>query len=162
MAASNHSEKLGLSLWAQTDCPEWADFLQDNENLEELVGAHLANEALHLTAEEKEALNHRRALLTYTGTGAAAAAVALPFVPRKVTVFAQGKPPMMPRTEGGWDVFFEVWTQEETAAAHSMGGIQLDLDTMTAQLSQGAFAGESGLYHALNQSGVTYLLEAEG
>lgn len=31
MAATNHSTTLGLSLWEQTDCPEWADFLQDDE-----------------------------------------------------------------------------------------------------------------------------------
>ena len=38
MAASSTSTVLGLSLWAQTDCPEWADFLQDNQKLEQLAG----------------------------------------------------------------------------------------------------------------------------
>ena len=36
MAATNHSTNLGLSLWEQTDRPEWADFLQDNQKLEQL------------------------------------------------------------------------------------------------------------------------------
>ena len=32
---------------------------------------------------------------------------------------------------------------------------------LTAQLAEGAFTGETGLYHALNRSGVTYVVELE-
>ena len=160
MAATNHSQRLELSLWEQTDCPEWADFLQDNEKLEELVGGHLANGALHLTAEEKEFLSQRRAALAYTGTGSGAAEVELPFPPQRLTVFALGKPPMAPRADGCWDVFYQVWIQGE-ASPGSMGGVTVDLEALTAQLAQGAFSGETGLYHALNQQGVSYLVELE-
>ena len=38
MAASSYSTILGLSLWNQTDCPKLADFLQDNQKLEQLAG----------------------------------------------------------------------------------------------------------------------------
>lgn len=93
MAASSTSTVLGLSLWAQTDCPEWADFLQDNQKLEQLAGGHISNSGLHLAAEEKQFLAQRGTVLTYTGTGSGAASVTLPFSPRKITVFAQGKPP---------------------------------------------------------------------
>ena len=64
MAATNHSTTLGLSLWEQTDCPEWADFLQDNQKLEQLAGGHISNAALHLTAEEKQFLSQRTALVS--------------------------------------------------------------------------------------------------
>lgn len=96
MAATNHSTTLGLSLWEQTDCPEWADFLQDNQKLEQLAGGHISNAALHLTAEEKQFLSQRTALVSYVGTGSGAASVTLPFLPRKLTVSAQGKPAMLP------------------------------------------------------------------
>lgn len=160
MAASEYSAVLGLSLWAQTDCPQWADFLQDNQKLEQKAGGHIQNAALHLTAGEKEFLSQRRAVLTYTGTGSGSAAVTLPFLPGRVTVFAQSKPPMAPRADGGWDVFSEVWAAVQ-AADTSQGGVSLDGETLSLQLSEGAFSGETGLYHALNRSGVSYAVVAE-
>lgn len=160
MAASSTSTVLGLSLWAQTDCPEWADFLQDNQKLEQLAGGHISNSGLHLAAEEKQFLAQRGTVLTYTGTGSGAASVTLPFSPRKITVFAQGKPLMAPRADGGWDVFSQVWLQGEENP-YGTGGISLAADTLAAQFSEGAFSGEAGLYHALNRSGVTYVVELE-
>ena len=161
MAASSSSTILGLSLWNQTDCPKLADFLQDNQKLEQLAGGHIANNALHLTAEEKQFLSQRTALLTYTGTGSGGASVTLPFLPRRLTVYAQGKPALLPRSDGGWDVFSQVWLQGEDSASYGTGGISVAADTLTAQLSEGAFSGETGLYHALNRSGVTYVVELE-
>ena len=160
MAASSTSTVLGLSLWAQTDCPEWADFLQDNQKLEQLAGGHISNAALHLTAEEKQFLSQRTALMSYVGTGSGAASVTLPFSPRKITVFAQGKPLMAPRADGGWDVFSQVWLSGEEAA-YGTGGITVTGEGLTAQLAEGAFTGETGLYHALNRAGVTYVVELE-
>ena len=161
MAASSYSTILGLSLWNQTDCPKLADFLQDNQKLDQQAGGHIANSALHLTAEEKQFLSQRTALLTYTGTGSGGASVTLPFLPRRLTVYAQGKPSLLPRSDGGWDVFSQVWLQGEGSASYGTGGISVAADTLTAQLSEGAFSGETGLYHALNRSGVTYVVELE-
>ena len=161
MAASSYSTILGLSLWNQTDCPKLADFLQDNQKLEQMAGGHIANSALHLTAEEKQFLSQRTALLTYTGTGSGGASVTLPFLPRRLTVYAQGKPSLLPRSDGGWDVFSQVWLQGEGSASYGTGGISVAADTLTAQLSEGTFSGETGLYHALNRSGVTYVVELE-
>ena len=161
MAASSYSTILGLSLWNQTDCPKLADFLQDNQKLEQLAGGHIANSALHLTAEEKQFLSQRTALLTYTGTGSGGASVTLPFLPRRLTVFAQGKPSLLPRSDGGWDVFSQVWLQGEGSASYGTGGISVAADTLTAQLSEGAFSGETGLYHAETRSGVTYVVELD-
>lgn len=160
MAATNHSKNLGLSLWEKTDRPEWADFLQDNQKLEQLAGGHIANNGLHLTASEKQFLAQRAAVLTYTGNGTGSVNVTLPFLPRKLTVLAQGKPPMAPRTDGGWDVFFEQWVSGEKTS-YSTGGIAVVADTLTATMTEGAFAGEKSVYHALNRSGVTYVVEAE-
>ena len=41
MAATYHTTHLGLSLWAQTDCPQWVDFLKDNQKLDQKVGGHI-------------------------------------------------------------------------------------------------------------------------
>ena len=121
---------------------------------------HISNAALHLTAEEKQFLSQRTALMSYVGTGSGAASVTLPFLPRKLTVSAQGKPAMLPRSDGGWDVFAEVWLSGEEAA-YGTGGITVTGEGLTAQLAEGAFTGETGLYHALNRSGVTYVVELE-
>ncbi len=160
MAATKHSANLGLSLWERTDRPEWADFLQDNQKLEQLAGGHIGNGGIHLTAEEKQFLAQRSAVVTYTGNGAGSVTVTLPFLPRKLTVLAEGKPPMAPRGDGGWDVFFEQWISGEETS-HSTGGITVAADTLTAVLLDSAFSEGSGLYHALNQSGVTYVVTAE-
>lgn len=160
MAATNHSTNLGLSLWEQTDRPEWADFLQDNQKLEQLVGSHIVNDGIHVTAEEKQFLTQRSAVLTYTGDGAGSVNVTLPFLPRKLTVLAQGKPPMAPRTDGGCDVFFEQWISGGEAS-YSTGGITVAADTLTATMVESTFAEESQLYHALNRSGVTYVVTVE-
>ena len=161
MAATNHSEKLGLSLWEQTDCPEWADFLQDNQKLEEQVGGHLQNEGIHVTAEEKEFLAARTALVTYVGNGSGSASVKLPFLPRKLTVTAQGMPGMVSRQDGGWDVYSQVWLRGSGSLFYGTGGVQVTSDTLTAQFSEGAFAQGMGLHHALNRSGFTYIVELE-
>ena len=88
MAATYHTTHLGLSLWAQTDCPQWVDFLQDNQKLDQQVGGHIQDSALHLTAEDKQYLSQRSASVTYTGTGSGTQSVTLPFLPRKLTVLA--------------------------------------------------------------------------
>ena len=67
---------------------------------------------------------------------------------------------MAPRADGGWDVFSQVWLQGEESP-YGTGGISLAADTLAAQFSEGAFSGEAGLYHALNRSGVTYVVELE-
>lgn len=160
MAATNHSERLGLSLWEQTDCPEWADFLQDNQKLEQLAGGHIANDALHVTAQEKQFLSQRTAIVTYTGTGSGAATVSLPFLPRKLLVSPVGKPGMLPQEDGAWKVLSEIWLAGEETA-YGTGGITVEEASLTAQFSQGAFSGEAGIYHALNEAGVTYAVEVE-
>lgn len=158
MAATEHSAVLGLSLWEQSDCPEWADFLQDNQKLEQLAGGHIQNSALHLTAEEKQFLAQRRAVLRYTGTGEGDASLSLPFAPQKLTVAAQGRPGLLPRPEGGWDVFSQVWLAGEEGP-WGTGGVTVE--GLSAAFSEGAFTGQEGLYHALNRAGVTYWVEIE-
>ena len=141
--------------------PSWRTFCRTIKGWSSWQGGHIANSALHLTAEEKQFLSQRTALLTYTGTGSGGASVTLPFLPRRLTVYAQGKPSLLPRSDGGWDVFSQVWLQGEGSASYGTGGISVAADTLTAQLSEGAFSGETGLYHALNRSGVTYVVELE-
>ena len=53
-----------------------------------------------------------------------------------------------------------MWLQGEETS-YGTGGISLAADTLAAQFSEGAFSGEAGLYHALNRSGVTYVVELE-
>ncbi len=96
MASSAKSEKLGLSLWEPEDAPRREDFRQDNEKLEELVGGHLENAALHLTATEKSYLKRPAYMTYYTGNGSSSRnfTVYSGFKnPNLVAVYAYQKPP---------------------------------------------------------------------
>lgn len=53
MASSEKSGNLGLNLWLASDRPVRADFVEDNRIIDEEVGGHLANGAIHVTQNEK-------------------------------------------------------------------------------------------------------------
>lgn len=96
MASSEKTKKLGLSLWKAEDKPQRTDFRQDNEKLEELVGGHLADAALHLTASEKNFVKTPFAVLTYTGNGAQSRTFYYPSFrnPRLILIYARNAPPV--------------------------------------------------------------------
>ena len=152
MAASEKTAVLGLSRWKGTDKPRRADFVADNDALEEKVGGHLNDEAAHLNAERAARLDPMD-VRTYTGNGAAQRALLFSFTPRMAFVFAVGK---------GMSVSCDGYTKHYAAVAtpeQNSGG--LSLNRIQAMVTQDASApGAGGSMFALNESGVTYVMAA--
>lgn len=110
MASSGKTEQLQLSLWEAGDRPERLDFRQDNEKLEELLGGHLSDPALHLTATQKEYMKRPWGVHTYRGTGYSAQYVST-ITPRPgaILVFCMEAPPTLPMEDGKTEVFTDFW-----------------------------------------------------
>lgn len=159
MASSEKSERLGLSLWAQTDKPEWSDFRQDNEKLEELAGAHLADQALHLTAEEKQFVSQPFRYMTHLGTGASRINYLLGNPrPTGVIAFANKRPACIPRTDGSGtiDTYFEYWFKPANTE-YSTGGVIVDLTQGLIGFANGYLIGsDKYIYHRMNEKSVYY------
>ena len=65
MASSEKSGNLGLNLWLASDRPVRADFVEDNRIIDEEVGGHLANGAIHVTQNEKNKITAPYAVKMY-------------------------------------------------------------------------------------------------
>ena len=137
MAASEKTAVLGLSLWAGTDKPRRLDFVEDNEALEMLVGAHLQNEDLHLNDERLARVDQPFETRTYTGTGAESRGLAFSFPPKAVIGFAAY------RSNTGYAGF----------AANGRSSAGLAVNGIQVTVKQDASA-------ALNENGVTYVMLA--
>ena len=92
MASSNYTENLHLSAWTDSDRPKRADFVSDNTIIDTQLGGHIANSAIHLTAEEKQKLDTPYAFKLYSGSGESSRSVQLDFAPRFVVVFKRNAP----------------------------------------------------------------------
>lgn len=153
MAASEKTAVLGLSRWKGTDKPRRADFVADNDALEEKVGGHLNDADLHLNADRAARLDTPWEARSYTGNGAAQRAVLFGFTPRFAAVFAVGKGLCAP--EGDCIKQYAAFAQP----GQSTEGIALN--AIQVIVRQAASVPESGgVMAALNETGVTYILLA--
>lgn len=152
MAASGKTKRLGLCLWEPTDKPQRTDFREDNEKLEELVGAHLAQAALHLTSAEKSYVKAPLDLITYTGNGMTTRSMLYSRFknPSFMLVFAQGKPPVEPEN-GGVKVYFAVSSTNKGGTV----GLSADSSAWVVRQQTAADAG-SGFRYCMNEPGVAY------
>lgn len=124
MASSGKTEKLGLSLWESTDRPEYADFRQDNEKLEQLVGGHLADVNTHVTAEEKNYLKLPYKIMHYQGTGQTSRTAAI--FPKEVTykavfIMCSDRPPCLLGEDGKINLYWDYWYNSNQYAKATMG-----------------------------------------
>ncbi len=128
MAASGKTEKLGLSLWEATDRPARLDFRTDNEQLEKLVGGHLADAAAHLLTGEKSFLSHPFKLISYQGNSFSSRAVSLGMSAAAVFVFCGGHPPVEKGEDGVVHVYWDFWLDDPTGAGNylSVGGVSVN------------------------------------
>lgn len=160
MASSGKSEKLGLSLWEAGDRPERLDFRQDNEKLEETVGGHLADTALHLSQTEKSFLGAPYWKFVYIGNGkeklTAHAFSKLP-LPGLILVLANGRPPTMPGENGKVDAYWDFYSYYfNKYPEHYLGGGGI---TMNIENHDVSFANVEGdvMNVKLNEKGVYYI-----
>lgn len=132
MASANKTETLGLSLWQPTDRPERTDFVNDNEQLESLVGGHIANSALHLTADEKNYLKNPFKVVVYKGTGSTPFKINAPFQPALILALCTDMPPTVKNDDGKLEVYWDLWSAHNLIGDKSfwgMGGIIYNPET---------------------------------
>lgn len=156
MAVSRKSSRLGLSIWSETDKPERADFVSDNEKLEELVGTHVNSNSLHLTTTEKELIKKPFNSYVYSGDGKSTKTYYLPFAPTFVFVFATGKPQGVYESE-----LYSVFSAMQLGN-YKMAGISLKGTEVTMQQQTVTQAKDSGTGYRLrlNESGLAYCIIA--
>lgn len=90
MPSANKTPKLGLNNWVGTDKPKREDFVQDNLQLDELVGGHIEDTEAHLTAENREQFSTPVKVGVYAGDGKESQTITLPFSASAVLVYQKG------------------------------------------------------------------------
>ncbi len=140
MPSTNKTTNLSLNQWAETDRPMRNDFNSDNVIIDRLLGEHIKNENIHVTAEEKEFLKDSHAVYMYTGTGESSKTVTLTEKFRYVFVFANGKA----LAESG-----KVYSAVGYAGLGSSLGLSISASATGFTVSQNGTA-------CLNESGVQY------
>lgn len=161
MASSGKSEKLGLSLWEASDRPERLDFRQDNERLEQLIGGHLADAGLHLTPEQKNYLKKPYAAYVYNGTGSTLATRVGPCIAKAVLVMCSDSPPIVPRSDGKYDVYWDFWANinHTLSGRHiwGLGGVGMVEGTTSFQTGSKDCEKDSRFVLKLNERGKFYV-----
>ncbi len=154
MASSSKTPNLGLSLWEASDMPERLDFRQDNEKLESLVGSHINNANMHLTASEKALVQSPYEIRTFTGNGMGQQDMYLTDNPKLVLVFAAGKPAA--QRDGSYTkVYFAIAQAGKASAGISVSGKRVRL---VQQTEAAAAAAGNGMRLCMNETGVSYVL----
>lgn len=152
MASTEKTNKLGLNLWSETDKPERQDFVNDNQKLEELLGSHLQNEALHLTATEKARVKSPYMFFSFQGDGKEKKNWYLSFEPTLVFLFAANE------LDGGKENGLKSVFQAALFGAYGTPGISVSGAKLTLAQQTEAQAQEAGAGYRLrlNEKGVTY------
>ena len=159
MASSNKSEKLGLSLWDSTDRPERMDFVKDNEILEQALGEHLANSTLHFDPGQKEAMGTPFWIDVATGTSPVSRATVSKGLPRLIVVMCQNYPPVVPRSDGKLDVYWDfLYTADASySTTYSLGGLAFDLKNTRWTAYSRTSPTNSNLVMHMNDQGLKYV-----
>lgn len=92
MSSNSKTPILALNSWAGSDKPKRADFNYDNEVIDTVVGGHINDTEVHLTAEERTKLNSPFYISYYIGDGINSRTINLNFTPSLVIIFAHGTP----------------------------------------------------------------------
>ncbi|MBQ7218148.1 MAG: hypothetical protein IJS27_01485 [Ruminococcus sp.] len=148
MASSSFTSHLGLCNWAATDRPKRADFVSDNNIIDNTVGTHIADTTKHLTAAEKEKALTPYTAMIYAGTGADNRAVTTAFQPKFVIVYKKNAP--LIGNENGTSII----NSAATVYAHG-GSAGVSLTSTGFTVRQQATA-ENGMRYSLNEEGEQY------
>ncbi|MCL2857680.1 MAG: hypothetical protein FWE19_08205 [Oscillospiraceae bacterium] len=173
MPSSEQTANLGLNRWRGSDIPTREDFVADNEILDSAIAAlqqggggegggpdprldtHLADRQMHLTLEERQALDTGPGVPvmgTFTGDGQAFQTIVLGFRPRFGFVFASGQPVSSIGSNGNFTTTMSGFlslsgqTRGLEATATGFRAMQHETGTVTGTT-----------YHAFNRAGVTYV-----
>ena len=92
MASSSFTTNLGLCNWSDSDRPKRADFISDNGIIDNVLGGHVLNTALHMNAAEKSKALEPFACFIYAGTGESSRTITTSFRPSFALVFKKNEP----------------------------------------------------------------------
>ena len=151
MASTNKTTNLGLNNWIESDCPKRTDFVSDNLIIDNLVGNHIKDSSLHLSAEEKDRATQPFTAFTYYGTGETTTTVKFSFSPQLVIVCKKNSP----FTVAGID--YSIVNAAVVSNIGTSGGVTISDKTVTAKQSVQA---ENGVFYNLNKNGSEYLIVA--
>lgn len=152
MPTSNKTTNLKLNSWLSTDKPKREDFVNDNNIIDEILGAHIANSVMHLSASDRENLKDIFYFDVFDGTGAATYAVTLDIAPKLVFVYLRSNPLI------SYDTTHSCTVCNSGIAVQgysTTSGLTLANNRLIVQQSQ-SYPGNGGVYLNLNSSSGTY------
>lgn len=152
MSSTNKTENLQLNRWQGTDVPQRTDFNRDNDIIDSVISAHLADSDRHTAAADKARWNTPYIIKTYTGNGSSSRAIALDsgFEPKWGIVFALNSMPTLTDFNSKYKLnYFGI-----VSTRGSVLGLSLSGTTLTVQ--QSAVAVQGNEYKSFNESGMTY------
>ena len=150
MNSSNKTTNLNLNKWTETDRPVRADFVADNNLIDNILGGHAINTSIHLTADEKARVSSPFQLKIVQGTDESSRSITFGFSPYLVICFAVSSAP----TEVSSGTVIMNWGIAAKNYGAS-GGCSLSESTFT--VSQGT---QNGVRYNLNNSEYQYIIVA--
>ena len=142
MPTNNKTPNLNLNSWIGTDKPKRQDFVNDNNIIDSVVGSHISNTLIHMSAAEKELLNSTFDVGTLAGDGNATCTHALDFIPKFVLIFAKGEVPIKYDTTNNYYVYnFAIATQNTYGSTQgaTLNSAELTLQQTQSTPSDGIF-----------------------
>ena len=142
MPTESKTPNLNLNSWTGTDKPKRADFVEDNTIIDNVLGLHIANTLIHMSAAEKELLNSTFAVGTLAGDGNSSCTHTLNFSPKFILVFARNKVPIEYNSTNNYYVYnFAIATQNTygSTSGAALNGTQLTLQQTQTTPSDGIF-----------------------
>ncbi len=149
MPTNNKTNKLGLNAWAATDKPKRADFVSDNQTIDSVLGGHLENTDMHLSAAQRAKIAAPFVIGAFGGDGAAEGVIVLEFSPSLV-IFAQQS--SAPAKQSGSET---VVGMGFATPSHSSGGIRLSGTRIYVTQTQGTPS--NGIRYNLNAASAQYM-----
>lgn len=150
MPSANKTQRLGLNLWEGTDRPQRNDFNSDNTIVEQVLGDHVENQTLHLTADEKTKVKRPMVTVSYLGDGEAQRTITLPAVVTTVIVFCESMPCAVYDADAGCT---KSYFGASMYGAGSSAGVAFNGSTVTVQQDSQA---SGGFMNCLNEADKTY------
>lgn len=140
MPSTNKTTHLNLNQWTASDRPMRNDFNNDNSIVDSVLGGHIGDGSIHVTAQEKQYLTDPMAVQIYTGDGTAQRTLTASAEFRFMLVFAKNKP-------------FALNGKAYSAAGYLGMGCSAGL---TVSASGSGFTVSQSDEASLNESGVEY------
>lgn len=149
MGSSNKTTNLGLNKWLERDSPKRSDFVSDNVIIDNLLGNHIKDSSLHLTAQEKQRASQPFDVNTIYGTGEATTQIKFGYTPKLAIVCKKNNAPC---------VMGSSYTKVNFGIASPIGGSGgISISDYTVTLTQSPNA-TNGVLYDLNNSQYEYLL----